>query len=84
MTKIAQIDQPRIEASLRDQESYYLTPHHPDRRSPDHIKNIGDTVRWLEKNKNPTRQKDMSRYFQFQGDHDQNTDECWTLRREVA
>ncbi|XP_057775342.1 uncharacterized protein LOC130994313 [Salvia miltiorrhiza] len=48
------------------------------------LMNLGDKVRWPEKMRAPPVQRDRSKWCDFHSDHGHRTDECITLRLEVA
>ncbi|XP_021745414.1 uncharacterized protein LOC110711344 [Chenopodium quinoa] len=48
------------------------------------LKDIGQPVRWPRKSDKPDHQKDKSRWCEYHGDHGHRTDECNSLKREVA
>ena len=45
---------------------------------------VGRDVRWPRKSDRPEGKKDMSKWCDLHGDHGHYTDECITLRKEVA
>ncbi|XP_021756079.1 uncharacterized protein LOC110721237 [Chenopodium quinoa] len=48
------------------------------------LKDIGPPVRWPRKSDKPEHQKDKSKLCDYHGDHGHMTDECNSLKREVA
>ncbi|XP_021742740.1 uncharacterized protein LOC110708824 [Chenopodium quinoa] len=48
------------------------------------LKDIGQPVRWPRKSDKPDHQKDKSRWCEYHGDHGHRTNECNSLKREVA
>ncbi|XP_056688713.1 uncharacterized protein [Spinacia oleracea] len=48
------------------------------------LQNVGGTVRWPRKNDRPDSMKDMSKWCDFHRDNGHTTEECISLRKEVA
>ncbi|XP_056688235.1 uncharacterized protein [Spinacia oleracea] len=48
------------------------------------LQNVGGTVRWPRKNDRPDSMKDMSKWCDFHRDNGHTTEECISLKKEVA
>ncbi|XP_056695120.1 uncharacterized protein [Spinacia oleracea] len=48
------------------------------------LQNVGGTVRWPNKSDRPDSMKDMSRWYDFHRDNGHTTEECISLKKEVA
>ncbi|XP_056686181.1 uncharacterized protein [Spinacia oleracea] len=48
------------------------------------LQNVGGTVRWPRKNNRPDSMKDMSKWCDFHRDNGHTTEECISLKKEVA
>ncbi|XP_074277287.1 uncharacterized protein LOC141600930 [Silene latifolia] len=58
----------------------------PNRKSGliQRLENMGSTVRWPRKVKNPNPRRDHSKWFEFHMDVGHTMEDCFTLRKEVA
>ena len=48
------------------------------------MKNMGNIVKWPRKTNNPDPKRDITKYFEFHGDHGHSTPDCIALRFEVT
>ncbi|KAJ9561546.1 hypothetical protein OSB04_006706 [Centaurea solstitialis] len=48
------------------------------------LRKIDATVRWPKKPENPNKDKDQTQWCEFHGDHGHKTDECFSLKKEIA
>ncbi|KAJ9552165.1 hypothetical protein OSB04_016210 [Centaurea solstitialis] len=50
----------------------------------DSLRKIDANVRWPKKPENPSKDKDQTKWCEFHGDHGHTTDECISLKKEIA
>ncbi|KAJ9547434.1 hypothetical protein OSB04_019977 [Centaurea solstitialis] len=50
----------------------------------DSLWKIDANVRWPKKPENPSKDKDQTKWCEFHGDHGHTTDECISLKKEIA
>ena len=48
------------------------------------MKNMDNTVKWPRKSNNPDPKRDITKYYEFHGDHGHSTPNCIALRFEVT
>ncbi|KAJ9542772.1 hypothetical protein OSB04_029278 [Centaurea solstitialis] len=50
----------------------------------DSLRKLDANVRWPKKPENPSKDKDQTKWCEFHGDHGYTTDECISLKKEIA
>ncbi|KAJ9544554.1 hypothetical protein OSB04_024261 [Centaurea solstitialis] len=50
----------------------------------DSLRNLEVNVRWPKKPENPSKDKDQTKWCDFHSDHGHNTDDCISLKKEIA
>ncbi|KAJ9548227.1 hypothetical protein OSB04_020770 [Centaurea solstitialis] len=50
----------------------------------DSLRNLEVNVRWPKKPENPSKDKDQTKWCDFHNDHGHNTDDCISLKKEIA